>query len=86
MKIEILKKEIVDLLNSRLTNQLQVDYNQLISLLMTYRGFISVDELQDILACIVSDHKLSTYQVEMIVEISNRLSGFCSNHVRIDWN
>jgi nitrate/nitrite-specific signal transduction histidine kinase len=83
--IRKLKSDCLTLLKENLCTNLQRDYDQLINLLLMYRHQLTREDIQNMLAEIVAEFDLNDYQEEIITEVSNRLAGFCSSHVKIDW-
>ncbi len=77
--------KVKSLLDNDLSRDLQTDYGQLVDLVKNYRGKVSVEDVQDALSLVISRWDLPDYEDEVVVDISCRLSGFCSSHVEIKW-
>lgn len=78
-----LKKDLELLLAEVTSTTFEGSYEKLASLLLTYRGILTKEDVYSLFVLIENELDLSVWQEEVLWEISNRLSGDCMPHKTI---
>jgi hypothetical protein len=77
--------KVADFLKVAENNKSYENYDKLINIFISYRGRLSIDELNKTLGRFQNDFDLSDYQDDMLYGFATRLARFCPAEQEIEW-
>jgi hypothetical protein len=85
LTIKKLRAEVLEFLLSVNKDNFGLKYDELVAIVVSYKGEIDKDIADKLLSEIYQTEDLDEYQKEVVMEICNRLIGYCSPTYDIDW-
>lgn len=84
--LEELEQEIMTYIGIIHRENFSKKYDGLVDILLSFRHRgVKKEEVESVLTAICDKDGLDEYQEEVIIEVANRLIGYCRPSARIDW-
>ncbi|WP_133259683.1 hypothetical protein [Pseudochryseolinea flava] len=81
-----MKSKILEFLNSVTDKNFQESYADIVDVAMPFKGIVSKEQLNEMLAEIFRENEFSDFADEILVDFGYRVFGLCPPNRVIEWN